>query len=393
MKTLTALLLTPLLLMGAARAQDPATPPTAPEVFVIVTQENAAVRTLADRKGPAVMTPEVGQILQVVGQKRAAFLPVIAPGGYPVWIFGRNLKATDEAGVLEVTANAVNQRPMPSSEIVSYPLNQRLHGGDRVRVIGRADEKKPLEDDWVQVWSSADSVGWILIEECAPVKADGQELWAEAMASFGGRAAVAKPEEPKVAADETTVPAPSEKSALAAGRAALDEADGQLAAERQKPAPNFSGVRATYEKVLAAKLAPELDARAKSSLELVTALEEASALLSDLEAQKQRRIEGILERQKRLWEESRQRDPLSGRFDARGVLVRQSRAGEPARYVLRWGPDLVCEVRCFSGRYDLDLFAGYELGMMGALSYTETDGLLEDRPVLEVGRIEVLSLR
>ena len=122
-------------------------------------------------------------------------------------------------------------------------------------------------------------------------------------------------------------------------------------------------------------------------------LEAALSLESDLEAEKLRRTEQILTRQKRLWEESRQRDPLAGRFDARGVLVRQSRAGEAARYVLRWGPDQVCEVRCASGRYDLDLFAGNELGMMGALSYSEPDALLADRPVLEVGRIEVISKR
>ena len=407
MKTLSALLLAPLFLLGTARAQTPSPESAAqeaPPVFVIVTASNAAVRTLPDKNGPSVMAPEVGQLLQVSGEKRAAFLPVIAPGGYAVWIFGRNLKQTDEAGVLEVTANAVNQRPLPTSENKSYPLSRRLHGGDRVRVIGRADATKPLDEDWVQVWSSADSVGWILMDECRPVKTDGPKLWSEALASFGGRAAIEKVAEtptdkPKVGADGVDIAPGSapkvavDKTSHAAARAELELADGLLATERLKPSPDFSAVRASYDKVLALKVAPEISSRAKAGLELVTVLEAALSLESDLEAEKLRRTEQILTRQKRLWEESRQRDPLAGRFDARGVLVRQSRAGEAARYVLRWGPDQVCEVRCASGRYDLDLFAGNELGMMGALSYSEPDALLADRPVLEVGRIEVLSRR
>ena len=135
------------------------------------------------------------------------------------------------------------------------------------------------------------------------------------------------------------------------------------------------------------------DRDARAGLKLLGAIQEAKALESDLESEKTRRTEDLLTRQRRIWEESRKRDPLIGRYDARGVLERKSRAGEPHRYVLRWGPDLVCEVRCESGRYDLDLFAGYELGLKGLLTYSSPDALLVERPVLEVGRIEVLKRR
>jgi len=408
MKMFPAVLFVSLLLPQAFGAQDaapaaeksqekPAAEAPA-QIYVIVTADRAAVRTLPDKNGPSVMTPEVGQLLQVTGAKRAAFLPVVAPGGYPVWIFGRNLKATDEEGVLEVTANAVNQRPLPSSENKSYPLSRRLHGGDRVRVIGRADETKPMNEDWVQVWSSADSVGWILQSDCSEVKKDGANMWAEAMESFGSRTALEKgstnpgakiTEDGQDAAVAVAVPA----GAAAAARKELNTADELLAAERAKPAPDFTVVKAAYKKVLDKSAGAEIDSRANAGLHLVEALEEAKALESDLEAAKQRRIEDVLSRQKRLWEESRQRDPMIGKYDARGVLERQGRAGEKIRYVLRWGPELVCEVRCASGRYDLDLFAGYELGLKGMLSYSEPDALLADRPVLEVGRIEVLSRR
>jgi hypothetical protein len=200
----------------------------------------------------------------------------------------------------------------------------------------------------------------------------------------------------KVGADGTdsTVPKAAPKSRdLVKAKSELALADKLLAAERAKKTPDFGGVRAAYDKVLGYKAGGEVDTRAKAGLELVSVLEAAAALESDLEAARLRRIEDVLTRQKVLWEESRKRDPLIGRFDARGVLERQGRAGQPTRYVLRWGPDLVCEVRCASGRYDLDLFAGYEIGMKGMLSYSDPDALLPERPVLQVGRIEVLSRR
>ena len=151
-----ALLFVCLPTMGWAQTptQDPA-PKEAPaptEVIVLVTGGKAAVRTLADKQAPAVLEPPMGQLLRIVGPRKAAFVPVEAPGGYPVWVYGSFLRPTAETGVLEVTANAVNQRPMPSSGQVSFPLDTRLHAGDRVRVIARNDANKPLAEDWVQVW-------------------------------------------------------------------------------------------------------------------------------------------------------------------------------------------------------------------------------------------------
>lgn len=401
MKSLIAALILATPFVPAYGAQEDGSPPAQEkpgpaEVYVIVTADGAQVRTLPDKNGPSVMAAEVGQLLRVTGPKRAAFLPVVAPGGFAVWIYGRNLKPTEEEGVLEVTANAVNQRPLPSSEIKSYPLSRRLHGGDRVRVIGRADETKPLKEDWVQVWSSADTVGWILMSDCAEVKTDGAQLWAEAMQSLGMRTAAPKSEAGSrvdEAGQDVALRAEAPKAGSAQVQKDLDAADALLEAERAKDAPDFAAIKAAYQGVLDQGVAPELSARATAGLKLVAALEKAKALESDLEAAKKRRIEDVLARQKRQWEESRQRDPMIGRYDARGVLERQGRAGQPTRYVLRWGPDLVCKVRCASGRYDLDLFAGYELGLKGLLSYSEPDALLADRPVLEVGRIEVLSRR
>ena len=381
--------------------QDPA-PKEAPaptEVIVLVTGGKAAVRTLADKQAPAVLEPPMGQLLRIVGPRKAAFVPVEAPGGYPVWVYGSFLRPTAETGVLEVTANAVNQRQMPSSGQVSFPLDTRLHAGDRVRVIARNDANKPLAEDWVQVWSSADSYGWILESDISPVKTDGAKLWTDAIADLGARTATAKSQ---VREDGTDLPAGSTPTQqpqavtterIAQARLALDKADAQLANLRTTNNPDLSEVRAAYQMVVEANVSSDLTKRAEGGLAVVKAIEEANALASDLEAEKTRRLESLIARQRQLWEESRRRDPLGGRFYARGVLEIQARAGEAPHYVLRWGPELVCEVRCSSGKYDLALFASYELGLKGVLDYADETALLSERPVLEIGRIEVLSRR
>jgi len=376
----------------AALTQDDASPveaPAAAETFAVAKDHGTRILTMPDKKGPLILAVRAGQILRVAGPKRAAFLPVEVPGGFPVWVHGRNLKTTAEEGVLRVKANAVLQRPAPSTGLESYPLEVRLHGGDHLRVIERKDAAKSLEEDWVRVWSAPGSFGYALVEglDVLDEAEKGAAIWTEAMAGLG---------------DHTiTISTPVEEESAGGAKAAeavvnraeaeklLADADAMLAAERSRATPDLAAVRAAYGKVLAMDAGAEIDRDAEAGLVLLEAVAEAKALESDLEAEKARRTEDILERQRRIWEESRERDPLAGRYDARGVLERKSRAGEPHRYVLRWGPDLVCEVRCASARYDLDLFAGRELGLVGELTYGP-GGLLDERPVLEVARLEVL---
>jgi len=371
--------------------------PQVTERYAVAKTAGARVLTMPDKKGPAVVVLEAGQILRLAGSKRAAYLPVEMPGGFPVWVHGRNLKPADEEGVLRVKANAVLQRPLPSTGLDSYPLELRLHGGDMLRVIQRNDASKPLEEDWVRVWSAPGSFGYVDASMVDPV-ADagvGADIWKDEMALLGERTTLA-PSEPVAGEDPLLDAKPQPAAAPASAKQArelLDAADALLATEREKATPDFATVRASYEEVLALGAGATFDRDARAGLRLLGAIQEAKALESDLESEKTRRTEDLLTRQRRIWEESRQRDPLIGRYDARGVLERKSRAGEPHRYVLRWGPDLVCEVRCESGRYDLDLFAGYELGLKGLLTYSSPDALLVERPVLEVGRIEVLKRR
>ena len=224
--------------------------------------------------------------------------------------------------------------------------------------------------------------------DISPVKTDGAKLWTDAIADLGARTATAKSQ---VREDGTDLPAGSTPTQqpqavtterIAQARLALDKADAQLANLRTTNNPDLSEVRAAYQMVVEANVSSDLTKRAEGGLAVVKAIEEANALASDLEAEKTRRLESLIARQRQLWEESRRRDPLGGRFDARGVLEIQARAGEAPHYVLRWGPELVCEVRCSSGKYDLALFASYELGLKGVLDYADETALLSERPVL-----------
>lgn len=79
------------------------------------------------------------------------------------------------------------------------------------------------------------------------------------------------------------------------------------------------------------------------------------------------------------------RDPMA-RFDGVGWLTREQPLGRPERFTLTKGGKLLFVVTCSSGRYDLALFDGAEIGIKGAKSSPSPDSVRE----LDVMRIEVL---
>ena len=90
-----------------------------------------------------------------------------------------------------------------------------------------------------------------------------------------------------------------------------------------------------------------------------------------------------------VWEASRAKDPLGGIFATRGVLLRRTQDGVPT-YVIRFGGQTVAELFCKSGRYDLGMFAGYEVGVQGAEFESSSGRAI---PVLEVSRVEIIKRR
>ena len=89
-------------------------------------------------------------------------------------------------------------------------------------------------------------------------------------------------------------------------------------------------------------------------------------------------------------------DPLGDRYLARGAVLRRREADGRARYWVRWGEEVVCELVCSSGRYDLELFAGREIGVQGAVIRQATvapDADAAQPARIDVSRIEVISHR
>ena len=72
------------------------------------------------------------------------------------------------------------------------------------------------------------------------------------------------------------------------------------------------------------------------------------------------------------------------------MLTRNGAADGTTTYLLRFGKETQCEVTCPSGRYDLDLFAGYEVGVLGTERREPTASGV---PGILITRLEILSRR
>src|SRR5262249_32289396 len=136
--------------------------------YVRAKESGAKLFNLADKTSIAVANVPAKGLLEVYEEK-SGYLSVDMPGGMDVWGFGQYLHTTSAPGIVEVTANGVFMRPLPKSDESSYPLQPQLHKGDRLRVIGRNDAKKPLAEDWIQVASPAGTRAWVVAADTVAV--------------------------------------------------------------------------------------------------------------------------------------------------------------------------------------------------------------------------------
>jgi hypothetical protein len=142
----------------ASAAQD------APLRYVHAKDGGAKLYNLADKTSLEVGSVQGKTLLEVYAE-RAGYLSVDAPAGFEVWVFGEYVRPTQLAGTIEVTGDTVLMRPLPKSDPSAYPLEQRLHKGDRVKVVGRADPKKPLDKDWVRIVTPPGTRAWVLASD------------------------------------------------------------------------------------------------------------------------------------------------------------------------------------------------------------------------------------
>ncbi len=376
-----------------------------PRSYVRAGSNGATVRNLGDRSGHPILRAETDDLFAVYDQ-RGDWLQVEAAGGFEVWVYGKYVSETNVPGVLQVSGNHVNMRPKPSSDVDSFPLPKRLFTGDRVVYLGRARASTIWDEDWIQIASPPGVRAWVLASETTSVPTgEGAGAWGAAVAAARARPAPA-PVENRTGSSETTgntagatkPAAPLAEEKQEAVRA-LRRADELFSTERLKDQPDLELVRTAYEEVLTVTDTGSTADLARSGLSRVDALAEARALQAELEAERIRR-EAEAERYRSELEEARarQQDPFAGRYSYRGWLERTpSKSGMAPTYTVRFGGREVVEVVCSSGRYDLDDFTDFEIGVRGAVL---REGVAVPKgqagtilPSLDVGRIEVLSGR
>ncbi len=387
---------------SASAAQD------APLRYVHAKDGGAKLYNLADKTSLEVGSV-TGKTLLEVYAERAGYLSVDAPAGFEVWVFGEYVHTTPLAGTVEVTGDTVLMRPLPKSDQSAYPLEQRLHKGDRVKVVGRADPKKPLEKDWVRIVSPPGTRAWVLASDTTPTdaKEDVQGAWTAAV--MADRAAhptydVAKGSE--VATEASASKASGEGAAMTAGAtaAAGSQAEASYAAAESlydaakvKQGADWAAVRTAYQGYLDKHPDGTMAPQARTRLMQVDAYAEIDAIRNDRTLRESQRGDKLADAERRLKEANLSQDPLWGRFQARGYVKReQPIPSDPPRFTVFWADKPTMEIVCTSGKYDLSAFDGFEIGVQGAVlrSAVQATDTVAPRPGrIDVSRIEVLSAR
>lgn len=377
-------------------------------------KEGAQVRVFQDANAKSVGTMAAGDLLRVHQSdvfdlpdgRRLAWHEVSSPKGFPVWVFGQYLTATGAKDVYAVTGNAVKMRPMPESSIASYPLRTTLRAGDRVLMMERSDATLPLESDWVRVWSPSTAKAWINAADTTAVKdtsaarlAFSQDLRVLPSAPVKSGADVARPVEGTSdktagtqAASVTGPRVPDEAyRSLNYGNTLLDNA---LKKGKSATEADFQPAIRAYNVVLdMAPAGSQVAGTATNQLERATMLQKLAALRDDLSTNERQNEATLRKLQQEQYEDQMKGLSNMGRFVGRGWVEKVTK-GKEVRWYLRWAGDVVYEIECGSGRYDLKHFNGYQIGVIGTTvrnATPSTDTVVRQVSKLDVSRIEVID--
>jgi len=382
-------------LVVAAEAQEPVR-------YVRAKSAGAIIRNFQDRQGLAVREIGAGGLMRVFGES-VGFLDVQAAGGFQVWVFGKYLDATSDPSIFRVNASSVLMRPQAGASTANMPIRTKLQRGDRVEMIGRQDEGKDFADDWIQIWSPDKARGWVLATDVTDVGdlAAAQAEWKRtqrvlpipsAAAAQPKTTTTAKAPEPKAETPKPAVASAPRSGMDAAELLAVADALFERAVEADQP--DFAAVSSAYQRVIDTAVPGSSTAQLALRRLDETKLRAKFAMLEQevekSHAERASRLEEIKQEQER-----RQLSQTAhwGRFNGRGWVEKEMILGEP-HYFLSWGGETVAEVTCSSGRYDLAVFDGYEIGGMGIQVSPARQAEL-GKPgrarVLDLMKIEVIS--
>jgi hypothetical protein len=390
----------------APAAGPAAVSPTGRQVLRYVRLRSGGVtaRNIYDVQGLPLLELE-GGALAAVYSERSGWLEVEVPGGFPVWVFGRFLRATERTGVFEVTNNDVYMRPTPDTGAASYPVGRKLQAGDRLTAIAFADPEAPLADTWVRVWSPPGVGAWIQDARTEPLAPgeDGDAAWNAAEAALaatvpaGGGAALGGGASGLADAGLTEGSMPAVRisareaalDAASRAREALQAARQLLEIERAKPVADFEAVREALRGVLQMSGEAALATAVAQELEKVDLLQELARTNALLQERERQRQEAVVGQGDQLFGRSEVAPTAAGQLRQRGIVETYRAASGASAHRLMRGGEVAAELACDSGRYDLALFLGAEVEYLGTPSGAAL--MHPGVPRVEVERIYVFA--
>ena len=366
----------------ATLAATPAAAQNEQTEYVVADTAGVTIRNIYDKAGIPVGKFGPGTVL-AARETMGKWTQVEPASGLTCWVLGAYLNETETSGQYKVNGNGINMRPLPSTGNDSFPLMQHLYAGDMVRMVGRMDPSAPFKEDWVQIRTPKGVYGWALTSTLKPAPDPAQAAttweaeWSAIMDAMGGSDETSTDE---TGTDETTTtPKLGTEDELVRARRMMNESP-----------PKYDEAKKLFAAVLAKTPSSSPIARAaQNGMIQADAYMSIEALQRQLEAERVERERKETERQAELDRRLSKDTTLKGRYDARGWLeIREMRNGETAWYLRFAGQD-TCTVQCTSGRYDLGMFAGYEVGVIGLM--TNEAGWAQSN--CDMRSIEVLSGR
>jgi len=372
--------LTACAVLVATLAASPAAAQNDQPQYNVAGPAGVTIRNVRDDAGMPVGKFGPGTVL-LVHETMGDWTQVEPAGGLTCWVLGAYLEETETSGRYSVKGNGVNMRPMASAGNKSFPMMQRLYVGDMVRMVSRKDPSAPFEEDWIQIRTPKGIHGWAQTDTLVTAPDPDQAAatwegeWAEISEAMG------VPDKPTAdpADVATDIPDPVDEGDLLRARRMMIESPPRYAEAIElysavlTKAPSGSAVATAAKKGLdRAELQMGLD-------EFQRELEQEIAELEQLKA----------DRQAELDRRRSKGTPLMGRYDARGWVESRKMPNGGMAWYLRFGGRDSCQVQCTSGRYDLSMFVGYEVGVTGSM--TNDTGAAQAS--CDMRSIEVLSAR
>ncbi len=365
------------------------------------TKGEAVARNFPDQNGSALATIAPGTIVRAYRSSSGTpvFREVEVAGGFPVWVYGAYLQQTDTEDVLMVTGSRVNMRPLPELSASAMALRSKLESGNRVKMLARANKSPLFHEDWIRVQAPASAKAWITDGALEPVDAAlGRARWAEVnvpLPSTPARRQVAGVSNASSSRASGAVASPVGGEVIA-DLAEADKAFQAADALKATTSEAWQDVVDAYASVVdRAPKSSITHANATARMKDATMKLEVAVLRDELIAKRERRDEEVRQIDEFLDHQKRRRSARWDRYEERGWLESRNVGGQKRWYLVFAGAT-VAEVRCMSERYQLDVFDGFEIGVIGhevVPVVQATQSTLAEARVVDIQRIEVISAK